>query len=131
MRPVVRKSIFACTRIALVLLGLGGAIATLFAQSPAESHSKLAALTVRTLDAGGQALAGARIALVYESGTEVAGLTGNDGSYRFSRLEPGKYGLRAGSRGFVTARYSPESRHLLTKVQLTSEHAILTPPKRE
>jgi Tfp pilus assembly protein PilF len=103
MRPVVRKSIFACTRIALVLLGLGGAIATLFAQSPAQSHSTFAVLTVRTLDAGGQALAGARIALVYESGTEVAGLTGNDGSYRFSRLEPGKYGLRAESRGFATA----------------------------
>lgn len=103
MRPVVRKSISACVRIALVLLALGGASATLFAQSPGESQSKFAVLTVRTLDAAGQALAGTRIALVYESGTQVAGLSGNDGSYRFSHLEAGNYAVRAESPGFATA----------------------------
>jgi tetratricopeptide (TPR) repeat protein len=103
MRPVVRKLIPACTRIVLAILGLSATTATLVAQAPVEPHSKFGVLTVRTLDAGGQAVADARIALVDESGNELAGRTGNDGSYRFSRLEPGKYEVRAESPGFATA----------------------------
>jgi Carboxypeptidase regulatory-like domain len=86
------------TTLALALLLCAGVAA--FAQQ-APAAAQVGALRGTVTDEFGGLVVGATITLIDTKGAQQAAQTGNDGTYNFNALAPGKYTLNAAAAGFA------------------------------
>ncbi len=76
-------------------------ICLLMAVPDARAQSDFGALSGQVLDPSGAAIPGAAISIISPSGQTLRTKTNGEGLYKFDALVPGKYGLRATSKGFA------------------------------